>query len=41
MKTYSAVVEKSCSATLSTKKIEAAVRKVADEEDRSKNIIVY
>ena len=41
MKTYSAVVEKSCSVALSTKKIEAAVRKVADEEDRSKNIIVY
>jgi hypothetical protein len=36
MKTYSAIVEKSCSAALSTKKIEGAARKVADEEDRAK-----
>ena len=41
VKTFSAVVEKNCSVALSTKKIEAAVRKVADEEDRSRNVIVY
>ncbi len=41
IKTYSSAVEKSCSAALSTKKIEAAVRKVADIDDRSKNIVVY
>ena len=41
VKTFSAVVEKNCSVAFSTKKIEAAVKKVADAEDRSKNIIVY
>ena len=41
MKSYSSVVSKSCSSALAPKKIEAAVRKVADKEDRSRNVIVY
>ncbi len=41
MKSYSSAVAKSCSAALSTKKIESAVRKVADIEDSSKNVIIY
>ena len=41
MKSYSSVVAKSCSAALAPKKIEAAVRKVSDKDDRSKNVIIY
>lgn len=41
IKSYSSVVAKSCKAALSTKKIEAAVRKAADKEDRTKNAIIY
>ena len=41
MKSYSSVLQKSYSSALSTKKIEAAVRKVTDKEDRNKNVIIY
>jgi hypothetical protein len=41
MKSYSSVLAKNCSAALAPKKIEAAVRKVADKDDRSKNVIIY
>jgi len=41
MKTYSAAVSKSCTAALAPKKIQAAVMKVADTNERSKNVIVY
>ena len=41
MKSYSSVVAKSCSAALASKKIEAAVRKVSDKDERSKNVIIY
>ncbi len=41
MKSYSSAVTKNCSAALSTKKIEAAVRKVVDKEDRSRNVVIY
>ena len=41
LKSYSSVVSKSCSTALSSKKLEAVVRKVAVTEDMSKNAIVY
>ena len=41
LKSYSSVVSKSCSAALSQKKITAAVKNVADREDRSRNVIIY
>ena len=41
MKSYSSVVAKNCSAALAPKKIEAAVRKVSDKDDRSRNVIIY
>ena len=41
MKSYSSVVAKNCTAALAPKKIEAAVRKVSDKEDRSRNVIIY
>ena len=41
IKTYSAAVSKSCSAALAPKKIQAAVRKVTEKNDRSKNLIIY
>ncbi len=41
MKSYSSIVARSCSTALAPKKIEAAVRKVASKEDRSKNVIIY
>ena len=41
MKSYSSMVAKNCSTALAPKKIEAAVRKVSDKEDRSRNVIVY
>ncbi|KAL5269346.1 hypothetical protein ACHWQZ_G002986 [Mnemiopsis leidyi] len=36
-----AVVAKSCTAALAPKNIEAAVRKVSDKEDRTRNVIIY
>ena len=41
MKSYSAVVSRSCPTALAPRKIEAAVRKVSDKDDRSKNVIIY
>ena len=41
MKSYSADAAENCTAALAPKKIEAAVRRVAEKEDRSKNVIVY
>jgi hypothetical protein len=41
MRSYSSVVAKSCSAALAPKKIKAAVRKVIDKDDRSRNVIIY
>ena len=41
LKSYSSVVSKSCSSALSSKKLEAIVRKVAVTEDMGKNAIVY
>ena len=41
MKSYSSVVSKSCSTALVQKKIEAAVKKAPDREDRSRNLIIY
>ena len=41
MKSYSSIVAKNCSAALAPKKIEAAVRRVSDQDDRSKNVIIY
>ena len=41
LKSYATVVKKSCSASLAPAKIQAAIRKVSLEEDRSRNLIVY
>ena len=41
LKTYANVVKKSCSASLAPARIQAAMRKVSNEEDRSRNLIVY
>ncbi|KAL5250473.1 hypothetical protein ACHWQZ_G016267 [Mnemiopsis leidyi] len=41
IKSFSSIVKKNCPATLSRKKIEAAVKSVCEKEDRSKNIIIY
>ena len=41
MKTYASAVTRSCSSALAPRKIEAAVKKVADKEERSRNVIVY
>lgn len=41
LKSYSAVVSQSCKAALAQKKIAAAVKKVTDKEDRSKNVVIY
>ena len=41
MSTYSSMLTKSCTAALAPKKLQAAVKNVADREDRSKNVIIY
>ena len=41
MKTYSSAVSKSCSQALAPKKIQAAVKKVAEKTDRTRNIVIY
>ena len=41
LKSYSSVLRESCSAALEPQKIASAVRKVAEGEDRSKNVIVF
>ncbi len=41
MKSYSSVVTKTCGAVLAPKKIQAAVRKATDKNERVKNVIIY
>ena len=41
IKTYSGVVSKSCAAALAPSKIQTAVRKVNEEADRSRNLVIY
>ena len=41
LKSYSSVLRESCSAALEPRKIASAVRKVAEGEDRSKNLVVF
>ena len=41
MKSFSSIVKKSCPTNLTKKTIEAAVKSVCDQEDRSKNVIIY
>ena len=41
MKSYSAVLSKSCATALAPKKIQTAVRKVKEEADRSRNFVIY
>ncbi len=41
IKSYSAAVTKTCSSVLTPKKIQAAVKKVSENNDRSKNLIIY
>ena len=41
LQSYATVVKNSCSASLAPAKIQAAMRKVSTEEDRSRNLIVY
>ena len=41
LKTYSSVLEKNCSEALAPRKIAAAMKNVADKEDRTANIVVF
>ncbi len=41
MKTVSAAVKKSCSVAMAPRKIQAAVKKIADKDERSRNIVIY
>ena len=41
LKSYAAVVKKSCSASLAPAKLHAAMKKVSNDEDRSRNLIIY
>ena len=41
MQSYSGILTKSCTAALAPKKIQAAVMKVADTTERSRNVMVY
>lgn len=41
IKSYSSVLTKTCSAALSEKKIQAAVKSATDREDRSRNLVIY
>ena len=41
LKSYSSMVKKNCSTTLTKKTIESAVKSACQQEDRSKNIIIY
>ena len=41
LKSYSSALSQSCKAALAPKKIEAAVKRVSDKEDRSRNVVVY
>ena len=41
LKSYATVVKKSCNESLAPARIQAVMRKVSSEEDRSRNLIVY
>ena len=41
LKSYATVVKKSCTASLAPAKLQAAMKKVSNEEDRSRNLIIY
>ncbi len=41
MKSYSSMLSATCSKALAPKKMKVAMKKVAEEEDRSKNLIIY
>jgi hypothetical protein len=41
MKTYSAAVSKSCSTALAPRKLQTAVQRVTEKDERSKNIAIY
>jgi hypothetical protein len=41
IETYSAAVTKSCAAVLAPERIEAAVKKSTDRDDRSRNMVLY
>ena len=41
MKSYSSVVMKSCNTALAPKRIQAAVMKIANTNERTKNVMVY
>ncbi len=41
MSSYPSMLTKSCTASLAPKKLQAAVKNVADREDRSKSVIIY
>ena len=41
LKSYSSALSQSCKAAVAPKKIEAAVKRVSDKEDRSRNVIIY
>ena len=41
MKSYSSVLSKTCSAALSQRKLQSAVKLAAEKEDRSRNAVIY
>ena len=41
MKSYSSIVKKNLPTPLTRKTIEAAIKSVCDQEDRSRNLIIY
>ena len=41
IKSYSSVLSKTCSAALSEKKIQAAVKSATEREDRNRNVVIY
>ena len=41
MKSYSSVLSKTCSAALSQRKLQSAVKLAAEKEDRSRNVVIY
>ena len=41
MKSYSSVVQKTCTAALAPRKLAAAVKTVSREDDRSKNVVIF
>ena len=41
MNSYSSVLPKTCSAALSQRKLQCAVKLAAEKEDRSRNVVIY